>query len=240
MNTDVKFNCTEVGYGEIIRRDFHTILPSNISPDYHSVNDWLNSKIEIIYNDFNLELVLDWNISDYGYTQEDIKNIELVKSCPGKIIFEDDLNQRLLKLKAENYDIVKDLAHKKRIDFATLRLLNENKEETIPKRDYNSCWISPLGEITYLAFAEHNNWARHYLEKSNPELFDEYGRCFKNPWKDAYVVLEDMGWLRILGWNDPPCFVIPDNITPKQKQALREYCISEKVLYKDFPEILKS
>ena len=49
-----------------------------------------------------------------------------------------------------------------------------------------------------------------------------------------------MGWVRILGWKDPPVFVLPDNITPKQKQSLREYCLTEKLKYKDFPEVLKS
>lgn len=49
-----------------------------------------------------------------------------------------------------------------------------------------------------------------------------------------------MGWIRILGWKDPPVFVLPTQINPKQKQSLREYCFSNNVNYQDYPEILKS
>jgi len=54
----------------------------------------------------------------------------------------------------------------------------------------------------------------------------------------AYEQLqEDFGWLRILGWSDPPSFVFPLKFTPKQKIAVRDYCMRERI---DVPERLKS
>lgn len=58
--------------------------------------------------------------------------------------------------------------------------------------------------------------------------------------KYNYEILQDKGWARILGWTDPPTFVLPNKITPKIKLALKDYCLASDVAYKDFPEILKS
>jgi len=38
---------------------------------------------------------------------------------------------------------------------------------------------------------------------------------------------------------DPPSFVLPGRITPKQKVALKEYCLMQKMPYSAMPEILK-
>ena len=58
--------------------------------------------------------------------------------------------------------------------------------------------------------------------------------------KCCHEILEILGWVRILGWKDPPSFVLPNKITVKQKQVLRDYCLNNEVPYNAFPEILKS
>jgi len=42
-----------------------------------------------------------------------------------------------------------------------------------------------------------------------------------------------MGWARILGWTDPPTFVLPNKIGPKLMKAIKDYCQSNGVKYPD-------
>lgn len=237
MNIKVNFSCIEISQGDITRYDLEVIKDFN----FDHFSNYLDNNIPYICDLFDFNLVLDWKVNKYEETLDIPTEITLVNSCSGKIIFDDDINQKILEGKSIILDKIKELAHLKKMDYITLEYLNKNQEikqvKEIIKKDHASCWINLSGEVFYVDFAEHNSWAYEYLKENNTELFDDLGISLKNSWKDPYVILEESGWIRILGWRDPPCFSLPDRITPKQKQSLREYCIKEELKYSDFPEI---
>ena len=96
MNTKLNFNCTELTNGEIIRNDFEVI----ISEEFPHV--WLDKNISNIYNLFGFNLVYSWEITSTEEVDEDVTEVKLIKIIPGRILFEDDVEQRILLLKAEN------------------------------------------------------------------------------------------------------------------------------------------
>ncbi len=105
------------------------------------------------------------------------------------------------------------------------------------KKEYQSVWINPYGKTYKIGFAEHNNFACHWLRENNKEAYRHVTNSFNRYY---YEYLQDHGWTQILGWTNPPTFVIPSRISPNVKNSIREYCISQKVSYEFFPEILKS
>lgn len=226
MNTKINFYCTCINDLNFEKHIFQVITEGVL--DYRDSKDWLNEMIPIICEEFDLILVFDWIIINCEENETNTTDVQLVNIIPGKLIFEDDLDQQTLILKAENYEL--------------LKAINKFKEpiakEVPTKKDYESVWISIDGKTYIVGFAHHEEWATEYLSKHYPEFFDDYG--IKNTREYSYEILQDLGWIRILGWKDPPVFVIPDMITPKQKTSLREYCIKNSLLYADFPEILKS
>jgi len=227
MNTKINFYCTCLNDLSFEKHIFQVVTEGVL--DYMDCKDWLDEMIPIICEEFELSLVFDWVVLfDYEEVEVDTTDVQLVDIIPGKLIFEDDTDQRILIIKAENYELLKEI-----------NKLKEPIVKEIPaKRDYESVWIGIDGKTYIVGFACHEEWATEYLQKHNPEFFDEYG--IKNSRGYSYDILYDLGWIRILGWKDPPLFVIPDMITPKQKISLREYCIKNSLRYADFPEILKS
>ena len=104
-------------------------------------------------------------------------------------------------------------------------------------KEYKSAWTTPLGIIYYVGFAAHNQWAAHWLKEHNTRQYDHVGDNMNMYYDEA---LQNEGWARILGWTDPPTFVLPATITYRMKDALREYCLEQEIPYQEFPEILKS
>lgn len=222
MNKLIIFNCIHFQYSKIYKIIFTTII--NQDP-----YEWLDNNIEYIYNKFDLTIVLDWEITSIEDTDQFImEDIRVENILEGAVIFYDNLEYQLLKEKAKGYDLIKE---KERLLMAKPELSFSERE----KRDYESCWIDLLGKKYTVAFAEHEAFVREWLRENDKETYEktEFSSCL-------YTILEDRGWIKIVGWADPPRFVIPSMITPSQKNALREYCIKNKVLYKYFPEILKS
>ena len=61
----------------------------------------------------------------------------------------------------------------------------------------NDCWLTPEGNIIYVGFCGHNDFASKYLQEeagSSEAYCEKYhssGRC-------AYEFLHDRGWIRIM------------------------------------------
>lgn len=227
MNTEIVFYCTHAEYGEFKKTIFSTIHPKEFT-SLSEVNDWLDNNISFFCNEFYLDLVFEWVIVHYKQTEDKVKYTDIVESFSGRLVFDDDLNYQLMKIKSQNYDILKETEKLKK----ELKELKEEKPKP-KKKDYPSVWIDPSGQSYVVGFACHNDFAMHYLdsiqEKDTYYLSNKY----------AYKILQERGWIRILGWYDPPQFVII-KVTPKQKVTLREYCIKNEVKYQDYPDILKS
>jgi len=106
----------------------------------------------------------------------------------------------------------------------------ETEVETEVKKIYESSWIDLSGKRYQVSFGGHNQFAEERLLEmgySLEELLD-YGYF--------YEFLQDLGWVRVLGWAGPS-FVVPKNITPSQKQSIKEYCWANEC---DFPKEVKS
>jgi hypothetical protein len=88
-----------------------------------------------------------------------------------------------------------------------------------------------------VGFACHSEFATEWLEENLGK--EEYRKLQLNHSKYPYEHLHDRGWSRILGWTDPPSFVLC-KITPSVKISLREYCIHNSVKYEHWPNELKS
>ena len=90
--------------------------------------------------------------------------------------------------------------------------------------------FNPVGAALYVSEkVRRTNFARLYL-------YGENDPNFKIGSKYPYEELESRGWCRILGWTDPPSFVIPKKINPKLKTAIKDYCHNNGVNY---PEEIK-
>lgn len=224
MNTKLTFYCTHIQYGSFEKIIFETIIPDYFK-DLYDAKDWLDdSKIDEIYYNFGLDLVFDWVIIDHKKTNESLSDVNIVKTIPGKLVFEDEYESNeneIEKLKSDIDNI------KKHID----KLKKEKSKES--KKEYHSAWIDPSGKKYVVGFAQHNEFAAHWLKINDPKEYQ------KDTNKYYYELLENKGWIRILGWTNPPSFSI-NTVSPKQKNALRDYCTSEKVSYEFWPEILKS
>ena len=68
-------------------------------------------------------------------------------------------------------------------------------------------------------FAGHNEFAFQYLINTyGVDFLDKHDREY------PHSILTDLGWVRILGWTDPPRFIFPVKLTPKQIRVVKEYC----------------
>ena len=84
---------------------------------------------------------------------------------------------------------------------------------------YESCWIDLSGQRYQVSLAGHNRFAEEKLKEMNYDI----GLLDDN--KYYYEILQDLGWVRVLGWTrNGPSFILPLNITPSQKQSVKEYC----------------
>jgi hypothetical protein len=225
MNTKLTFYCTclrERSFEKLIFEMSTDILCDSID----KADDILDEYIPEIFNYYGMDIAFDWVILDYREVEEIIP-LNLIESFSGHLTFDDDYHYKLMKLKSENYDLVKEAEAIK----ASMKKPEEEKQ-----KKYKSVWIDLSGTIYYVGFAEHNNFAEHYLRKND---FNTYKQAQRGG-SYYYTALEQKGWIRILGWTDPPSFSLPGRITPKQKNSLRDYCVGQGLSYQNFPEILKS
>lgn len=216
MKTKIIFFCTHFQYGQFEKIVFETVASDSFESSY-DVRSWLDDQIPSIHHDFDLDLVFDWIVIYSGETEEDVFDIRIKDSIKGKLEFKKPRK--------------KSVKPKKVIETPEVKL------KVKPKKEYPSVWIDPFGESYQVGFAMHNEWAGDWLEKHDTESYKRVTRAFSRYY---YEELQDRGWVRILGWSDPPSFVIPDKVTPKLKSAIREYCLSSDVAYDAFPDILKS
>jgi len=142
-------------------------------------------------------------------TDEPVKDVEIVKTVKGKLKFKDEEPE----LKASKYFLT-DVELQDKI---------KNKEEK-KKRDYPSCWIDLSGKEYIVGFTGHNEFASEWLHANGWTLEDK--RKAKGYGRYDYEILENEGWVRILGWTDPPTFSLPSKLTPKQRKAIKDYCQS--------------
>lgn len=238
MNTKIVFYITGIINRQFIKNVYEVIVINEFS-------DWVDDNISSIFNEEGFEFILDTVLLLQKSTNKECQSLTLIKSIPGELTFkqkrpktiklkqitqsinldndkspEEILNKLnheldLLTLQKETLDIKKETL-KVQLDLLRDRI---NKETYKLKKDYDSCWIQPNGKVIKLGFAQHNEWAHDYLDERD-------GRgWFKH--RSAYEVLQDEGWVRVLGWTDPPTWCIPMHITPKQRVAIREYCQSQ-------------
>lgn len=218
MNTKLIFYCTHTQYGSFEKVIFETVLAGSIE-DIYEAKEWLDTQIPTLYDEFGFSLVFDWVVVGYDATDLEVSEVKIIKTVPGQLVFETPKATRKPRT-------VKPKADKK----------SEEKPKEKKKREYQSVWIDPYGKTFRVGFAAHNDFAGHWLRENDKVAYKKVD----NSNKYYYEILEGKGWARILGWTDPPSFSLPNYIGPKLKAAIREYCLSQKLDYIHFPEMLKS
>lgn len=241
MNTKITFSCANVTSSGVTKLIFESITNEDIIDD---AIGWVDNNVSRHCEQFDLYLVLEWDVVSSVETEEDVKDSEIINAIKGHLFFEDSIDWQYYRIGKANFE-TKQIKKETRKIAKETKILKEklkNVPPLCPKKDYPSVWIDNIGETHYLNFAEHESFASDWLDKNEPEIFSskfELGK--KNKYNDKYSheILQDLGWIRILGWTDPPNFVITNRVTPKQKQALKSYCLNYEVPYHAFPEILK-
>lgn len=242
MNIKIVFSCISIDKGDFTKIVFETILPGNVVESQDDIENWIDNTISEHCNEFDLYNVLDWNLISFENTKDKFKETEIVKIIEGHLFFEDSIEYfyyQIGKLKYETKQIKKETRKLKK-ETADL---SKKIEIKIQKKDYPSVWIEPSGDSHEVGFANHEEFASDWLKENKPEIFElRYGFVQENKYQNKYSheILQDLGWIRILGWTDPPNFVLPNKITVKQRQSLKNYCLNNEVPYSSFPEILKS
>jgi len=220
MNTKLLFYCTHTQYGSFEKVIFETVLAGQIE-DIDEAKEWLDLQIPSLFDEFDFSLVFDWIIIGYESTDLEVSDTKIISSKKGELVF--DTPKKVRKSR-------------------TVKTKVETKAKVEPevkkKREYQSVWINPSGETFKVGFACHNEFAYHWLKLNDKKLYHKADTKYSH--KYYYEILEDIGWARILGWTDPPTFSLPSTIGVKLKSAIREYCLSQKLDYIHFPEILKS
>jgi hypothetical protein len=207
MKTKLTFFCTHCQYGGFEKVIFETVLDGNPFESTYDAREWVDSKISKFCDKFDFELVFEWVVINFEETDEDIKPVEIKKTLTGSLVFKGD---KIQKIKAKKS--------------------TEAKQEL--KRQYDSMWIDPFGKSYVVGIAQHNNFASEWLFDNDKE---SYETSYHNTY--PYCVLQDKGWVRILGWTRTPSIILPIKIGPKLKTAVKDYCISNGI---DIPERLKS
>jgi hypothetical protein len=232
MNTRILFYCINLEHGDFTKIVFETVISdSDIDSTIDAVN-WVDDNISVHYDQFELDCVVDWIVLSYESTDDLPKETEVVKTISGKLVFEDDINSHYIKLGKLTSEI-----NKLKTETEAIKKEKAQKEKPRLRKEYPSVWMDSSGEVYEVGFANHNEFAAEWLEENDIEA---YRRVLHAHSRYYYEELQDLGWIRILGWSDPPSFVIQKRVTVKQKQSLRDYCLNNEVPYTAFPEILKS
>ena len=214
MNTKLKFYITFFGGHNFRKSLFECVVAQEMTSD-DDVNDWLDNNMLTIMDVANAETVFDRVILSFKPVKIKKIGIKEVETLFGRLIFIDeetkDLNKTISLLR-ENASLLEENARQVKII--------EKLDEQRVRKTYPSCWVEPNGTVHTVGFGGHSKFASEYL------LNDRTLSDYPNSDKYAHQILEDMGWIRILGWKDPPEFHFNPNSkkTPKQIKAVKEYC----------------
>jgi len=215
MNTKLKFYITYFSDSRSFRKSlFECVVAQEMTSD-DDVNDWLDNNMPTIMDMANAETVFDRVVLSFKPINTQKIGIKEVETLFGRLLFVDeetkDLNKTISLLR-ENASLLEENARQVKII--------EKLDEQIVKRTYPSCWVEPDGKVHVVGFSGHSKFASEYL--LNDRTLSDYPSSDKY----AHQILEDMGWIRILGWKDPPmfCFNPKSKKTPKQIKAVKEYC----------------
>lgn len=228
MNTKLLFYCTHFQYGTFEKIIFETVLEESFECNNDAKN-WLDDQIPSLCDEFDLSLVFDWIVVGYESTDIEVSDTKIFKTQSGDLVFDEPKKQRkprTTKVKVAKTDVAK----------TGVKITTPVKEIPKVKREYQSVWIDPYGKTYAVRFAGHNDFAAHWLKENDEATYNDV----RSSHSYYYEELEEKGWARILGWTDPPTFVLPETIGVKLKNSIREYCLSQKLSYLDFPEMLKS
>lgn len=264
MNTKITFYWTILQDREFKKIVFQAVLPGKPFENMYAAQEWEEQQTPNIVSEYDFELVFDRVIVFYSPTDDDVQDIHIIDQIPGILEFKskvkkirkkkedtspettiERLRRQIVEIESNDafkYGLIENelfnlKVEKLKLEIEVIQLkrqkLNEAKKEPItpPKsRDYQSIWMDRLGTVHEVEFARHEEFAQ--------QILDDRGDI-KESGDFAYEILQDEGWIRVLGWTRPPTFVLPDYITPSQKTALKEYCEAQKLEYSEYPEILK-
>jgi hypothetical protein len=204
MNTKVAFFITGISYGDFVKNVYECISDHEITCT-SDVHDIIDDNIQNIMDEADMSVCFDHVVLYYKPTKLPVSSIKLIKSIDGILSFPEKRKKRKPK------DLVE--------------IPKAEEPPTEERKEYRSCWIQPNGKIIYVGFACHEEWASDYFQEREGDNWSDWHTNIGHRY--CYEVLQSEGWARILGWTDPPRFSLPDHITPKQRQAIKEYCQSE-------------
>jgi len=260
MNTKITFFWTHIEDGTLQKTIFQCIV-NKFFEDTSEVLDWHDEFIDEIYNKFDFHIVLDHVILDFVKIDEAVTDFEIIHfeeeieselALAQKKIIELELESKLtiskLELElAKSQLLVATLTKKSsifemsilRADIARLKSENavlvdkKEKENKQKKKEYESVWIKPNGDYFKVPFADHEKFARKWLDKNMTEEEQEAANIKFNIKERAYCfeILQEFGWCRILGWSDPPSIVLPKVLTPKLVKTVKTYCQNNGIKY---------
>ena len=200
-NTRISFYLTTLTYNRFEKVVYSGVINGTELTDIHEAKDWLAGYVDAHWFEIDVDLIFEQVVLYIKQTDSPEQEFTVIHRIPGELTF--DLPQPVIKKRKPRSVKTKDKV--------------EEKPKT--KKDYPSCWIEPNGTEHIVDFANHNSWAWHYLLKEDPDYKPKSHRY-------AYTDLEDRGWIRVLGWTDPPTFSLPRKVTPKQRKAVMDYCQS--------------
>jgi len=237
MNTKLTFFWTSAEHDTFTKTIFQAVVKNKFESSYDAQN-WMDNNISYIFDKFDFSLVFDHVLVSFEDTDEVITDIEIVKTFSGKLVFSDHKDLEIEQLK-EELKVLKEKLEietlkretkeiKDEIEVIKKDIDEENKDYEDSKKQYQSCWIDPSGKRYNVGFACHNEFAFDMLQSRYKMTTDEL--CFGV--KYAYEILQDKGWVRILGWSrNGPSFIIPDKLTPKMKKSIKDYCHDQGCRY---------
>ena len=153
MNTKIKFYCINISQGEITKIIFETIVDGILE----DVSGWVDDNVSVHYDEFLLDMVLDWVVISSGETKSKPKETKIVNTINAHLFFEDSIDWSYYRIGRANEQT-------RQIKKETRKLKKETKElnkklKNVPplakEKDYPSVWIEPSGDVHEVGFANH-------------------------------------------------------------------------------------
>ena len=220
MNTKIIFCIEEVRHEGFEKAVFEIIIPTIDFQNKSDACNWLENEgiIKTLQDSSYASSFMDYYVLKFEESNEECHSEKEIDRVKGKIVYEKDdffiLNPFIYEQKKKE-----ELKREERkIEESKRKYYKLPEKKT--KKEYPSLWMEPNGTSHIVGFAQHNEWAHDYYDKLNP------GEIYlpKRHGGYAYEDLVEEGWVRILGWTDPPTWDLPKKLTPKQKRAIKEYC----------------
>lgn len=228
-NTKFTFYITYISYGSISKAIFECVISGHPFKNSYDAREYISDNIKELMDIVDTDCVLDHIVIDFTPTYEITHTFKLIKEKKCVLVTKSEYNdlietyQKYIKLLKENTSLLKQIANN---TYEKIKTIDKVKKE------YPSCWISPSGTVHRVGHACHNDFAHEWLLKNGWTLAQ---LCDTREY--PYEILIKEGWLKIMGWSDPPNFYFPPKRTPKQIKAVKDYCQSNSV---DLPDELKS